>query len=66
VFVYVVIKITVRWAKVKLSFILKKILHLIFARKKINFGKTSMGVGSGGQRAVAPPMDFQTWYKYSR
>jgi len=25
-----------------------------------------MGVGSGGQGAMPHPLDFQTWYKYSR
>jgi len=25
-----------------------------------------MGVGSGGQGAVPPTLDFYTWYKYSR
>jgi len=24
-----------------------------------------IGVGSGGRRAVPPPLDFHTWYKYS-
>jgi len=25
---------------------------------------TGMGIGSGGQ--VPPPLDFHTWYRYSR
>jgi len=30
-------------------------------------GRLSMGVGSGGQGGRAPnPLDFETWYKYSR